>query len=210
MEVKEISFILLPSFPSWNSNHCLCQLQAKRHSAPADKQPSGFAVMHKINDSEHLCEWKRWKCTQVVYFFRKNQGTYPRKILKSVPFPSVSLWTQPQYNISFAYGFEWLLILERLLCNIIKGRLGWCNKKEAVFMMFMQSNKSLCIVKAEEQDPCESLGLPICQLWGWHRLPAPAEMGAKVGGKEGGAGLGWQHQVLHTCTCPAPRGPGQI
>lgn len=69
--------------------------------------------------------------------------------------------------------------------------------------------KSLWIFKAEEQDPCETLGLPICQLWGWHRLPAPAEMGANTGGKERGDSLGWRHQVLHTRTCQGPRGPGQ-
>lgn len=43
----------------------------------------------------------------------------------------------------------------------------------------MQPQKSLRIVKVEEQDPCESLGLPTCELWGGHRLPAPAEMGRR-------------------------------
>lgn len=140
--------------------------------------------------TQNICVSERHENAPKWCIFQKNQGTYSRKILKSVPFPCVPLWTQPQYNISFAYGFKWLLILERLLCNIIKGSLGWCNKKEAAFMMFMQSKKSLCIVKVEEQDPCESLGLPICSVVGLAEAASTSWNGGEGGWQRGGSWSG--------------------
>lgn len=71
------------------------------------------------------------------------------------------------------------------------------------------TKKSLCVFKVEEQDPRETLALPICQLWGCRGLPTPPEMGVNTVAKRGELVLG---DGVKSCTPPCaqgPRDPGQ-